>query len=115
MPRLTKSQRIARLVSARGPLERRHARLAASDRGSTRHEAWGVCGCSTAMRLRNVAVALATIRTPSRDVRRCEGCNAPAVTADAEDVPLCRPCAKACCESSRPTAASGDSEGGGRG
>lgn len=32
------------------------------------------------------------------NVRRCEGCNGVAVTTDPDDVPLCRPCAKACDE-----------------
>ena len=44
------------------------------------------------------------------NVRRCEGCNGVAVTTDPDDVPLCRPCAVACCESAakdRPDARKG--------
>lgn len=41
------------------------------------------------------------------DVRRCEGCNGVAVTTDPEDVPLCRPCARACDEPTSATGAEG--------
>jgi len=75
----TRNQRIAHLVCLRDPLARRHARLEHPDRGPARHDAWGICACSTAQRLRNNSVAMASLNTP------------------------------------RPTAASGDSEGGGRG
>lgn len=96
-----------RLSAERGRLIRHHALLIAHTRGPARHDAWGVCDCDTAKRLRAIAVALAdTYRLPpgrDSETRRCEGCNAPAVTADAEDVPLCRPCARACCESSSPS------------
>ena len=94
---------VVRLSAERGRLIRHHASLVTHTRGSARHDAWGVCNCNTAKRLREIAVALADTyrRPPGRDsgTRRCEGCNAPAVTADADDVPLCRPCAVACCES----------------
>lgn len=94
---------IVRLSAERSRLLRRHARVESPSSRSVRHDAWGVCDCDTAKRLRAIAVALADTyrRPPGRDsgTRRCEGCNAPAVTADADDVPLCRPCAVACCES----------------
>lgn len=44
------------------------------------------------------------------DVRRCEGCNGVAVTTDPEDVPLCRPCAKACDEPTPPAPDAGAAE-----
>lgn len=65
MGRLTKRQRVTRLMDRRKPLDRRHERLTAPEMGSTRHDGWGVCKCVTAQRLRNIAVALAAFNTPT--------------------------------------------------
>lgn len=56
---------VVRLSAERASLLRLHARFTSPAARSGRHEAWGVCDCDTAKRLRSVAVALANIHTPA--------------------------------------------------